>query len=335
MDLPKLVVLDVGHGNSAVLHDSDGLVIFDAGLGSTLDDYLQSCNVTSVVALLISHSDADHLAGASNILLSDEIQIQSVYLNPDADKGSVAFTSFRRALASSRERNGTQVHTQLTITTAKSITAGEVTIEILAPGVSLTTAGNGGKDLNGRRIRPNTMSAVVRLSIADRRAALLAGDLDETALEHLLEENPDILAETLVFPHHGGRPGAGDPTAFATTLVNAVRPELILFSTGRGKKYVNPDPTIVAALLKAAPTAHIGCTQLSTQCSASTTAVGNHLSPLTSAGSAAGKCCIGTMEISLSTEADFFPILEKHLEFVRNNAPTALCMNRVAGIALQ
>jgi competence protein ComEC len=172
------------------------------------------------------------------------------------------------------------------------------------------------------------MSAVVRISLADRHAALLAGDIDEIALEHLLEENADVTAETLVFPHHGGRPGAGDPTVFASSLANAVAPELILFSTGRGKKNVNPHPAIVAALLQAAPSAHIGCTQLSTACSASTPLAGNHLSPLTAAGTESAKCCIGTVEINLATPKDFFPVLREHLEFVQNNAPTALCLNR-------
>ena len=320
MDSPKLVVLDVGHGNAAVLHDSDGLVVFDAGLGVTLDEYLQSCNATTIVALLISHSDADHLAGASNILLSEDIEIQAVYLNPDADKSSVAFTSFRKALASSIRRNGTQVHTQLTTTTGVSITAGEVSIEILAPGPSLATAGNGGRDLKGRRIRSNTMSVVARLSLAERHGALLAGDIDEIALEHLLAENEEIEAEALVFPHHGGRPGTGDPAVFAAILANAVKPDLILFSTGRGRKNINPHPSIVSALLQVVPDAHIGCTQLSILCSASTSDDTRHLSDLTAAGRTEGRCCIGTVEIGFSQNREVFPILQTHSDFVRNNA---------------
>ena len=330
MDSPKLVVLDVGHGNSAVLHDSNGLVIFDAGLGGTLDEYLQSCSVTTVVALLISHADADHLAGASNILLSEDFQIQAVYLNPDADKSSVAFMSFRKALANSIRRNGTQVHTQLTTTTAGSITAGEVSIEILAPGPSLATAGNGGRDLQGRKIKSNTMSVVARLSTSGGRTALLAGDIDEIALEHLLAENAEVEAHVLVFPHHGGRPGTGDPAVFATTLATAVKPELILFSTGRGRKNINPHPSVVAAVLQAVPTAHIGCTQLSLLCSAITPIDAPHLSPLTAAGKSTGRCCIGTVEISLAADLEILPILQTHLNFVQQNAATALCLNRPA-----
>ena len=245
MDSPKLAVLDVGHGNSAVLHDSNGYIVFDAGLGATLDGYLQTSGIDRITALLISHSDADHLAGASNILLSEALRVDAVYLNPDADKTSAAFLAFRRALADSRQRNGTVVYTQLTTTTGTSISAGGVTIEILAPSPTLATAGPGGTDLDGQRIRSNTMSAVARISIGDRRVALLTGDIDQLALSHLLQEHGDIRAETLVFPHHGGRPGTGDPTTFTTSLLTAVHPEFILLSTGRSNSNLNPHPSVV------------------------------------------------------------------------------------------
>ncbi len=35
-----LTILDVGHGNSAVLVDSEGVVVIDAGLKSSLLEYL-------------------------------------------------------------------------------------------------------------------------------------------------------------------------------------------------------------------------------------------------------------------------------------------------------
>jgi beta-lactamase superfamily II metal-dependent hydrolase len=334
MDSPKLVVLDVGHGSSAVLHDSQGLVVVDAGLRNTLDEYLNSIDTQEVVALLISHSDADHLAGASNILLSENLNVRAVYLNPDGAQGSVAFQSFRLALADSRRRNGTVVHTQLTSTTGASITAGEILIEVLGPSPSLATAGNGGKDLKGRRIRTNTMSAVVRLSSKGRKIALLPGDIDQIALENLLEENKEIQAETLVFPHHGGLPGTGNPTSFAQKLTLAVQPKVVLFSTGRGDRNINPHPAIVAAVKEARPDVHIGCTELSTQCALQVPSAAQHLSNLIAEGTPGGRCCIGTVEIALGTETAFFPILEQHARFVAENIPSALC-RAIANPALE
>jgi competence protein ComEC len=333
MDSPKLVVLDVGHGSSAVLHDTNGLVIIDAGLRGTLDQYLRTCGPQEIVALLISHSDADHLGGASNILVSEDIKVAAVYLNPDGGQGSIAYMAFRLALQDSMTRNGTKVYTQLTSTTGKAITAGKVVLDVLAPGPALATAGNGGTDLKGRRIKPNTMSVVIRVSSGSRHVALLTADIDQIALEHLLEENKDLTAETLVFPHHGGLPGPGDAATFATSLVKAVKPDVILFSTGRGARNVNPHPTIVTALLQTHPSAHIGCTQLSTQCSAILPPAGEHLSTLSSEGAASGKCCIGTVEIDVTTPMNFFPILQDHSLFVQQHAPTALCLQRNQSLA--
>ncbi len=127
-DSPRVVILDVGHGNSAVLHDERGLVVIDAGLRGTLEEYLQTCKQADVVALLISHSDADHLGGASNILLNENVRVAAVYLNPDSQQGSAAFGAFRRALADSIKRNGTVLHSQLTTTTGTGISAGRAVL---------------------------------------------------------------------------------------------------------------------------------------------------------------------------------------------------------------
>lgn len=327
-DFPKLVVLDVGHGNSAVIHDEKGLVVVDAGLRGTLEEYLQTCLSKDVIALLISHSDADHLGGAANILLNEGIKVSAVYLNPDSQQGSAAFGAFRRAFADSARRNGTVLHSQLTTTTGDTISAGSMVLRVLAPGPSLAAVGNGGKDPEGRRIRTNTMSAVVRVEAGGRKVALLAGDIDRIALEHLLAENAEIKAEALVFPHHGGLPGAGDPSLFAKTLVNAVSPEVVLFSTGRSSKYSNPHPAIIAAVRAAETKVHIACTQLSTQCAAVLPSSAGHLNALTADGALQHKCCAGTVEIACGEQKQIKPNMAEHLEFVRINAPTALCLGR-------
>ena len=334
MGSPRFVVLDVGHGNAAVLHDKNGLVVIDAGLRGTLEEYLQQCDQNQIVALLISHSDADHLGGASNILLNEAIRVAAVYLNPDSRQDSAAFGAFRRALADSIKRNGTVLHSQLTTTTGTQISAGQAVLRILAPGPSLAAVGNGGVDPGGRRIRTNTMSAVVRIEAGDRKVALLTGDIDRIALEHLLAENEDVRAETLVFPHHGGLPG-GDPNAFATTLVNAVGPELIVFSTGRSAKYSNPHPAVVSAIRTATPNAHIACTQLSVQCAAVTPPSAPHLSGLTSEGAATRKCCAGTISISCGVSKETQPVMQAHLDFVQIAAPTALCLGRGGATAAE
>ena len=60
MPEPSVSVLDVGHGNCAVVLD-DRTVVVDAGPGATLLEFLQNEGVTEVEVVLISHADEDHI----------------------------------------------------------------------------------------------------------------------------------------------------------------------------------------------------------------------------------------------------------------------------------
>jgi len=91
---------------------------------------------------------------------------------------------------------------------------------------------------------------------------LLPGDMDWVGLDNLLEACPQPNARVLVFPHHGGTPHGGREREFARTHVPGVKPELVLFSIGRGV-HNTPRPEIVAGVRAAAPSAHVMCTQLS------------------------------------------------------------------------
>ena len=61
---PNLTILDVGHGNAAVLADTGGVVVIDCGKGGTLLDYLETVGIKKVDVLLISHADSDHIRSA-------------------------------------------------------------------------------------------------------------------------------------------------------------------------------------------------------------------------------------------------------------------------------
>ena len=111
------------------------------------------------------------------------------------------------------------------------------------------------------------MSAVIRIWSGDVPRVLVAGDIDQVGLESLRANTPDIRADVLVFPHHGGRPGRSDPDAFTEALMKAVEAKLVVFSIGRGR-YRTPRPEIVSAVLRASKEAHIACTQLSEHCAA-------------------------------------------------------------------
>ena len=102
--LPNLTILDVGHGQCVVLQDTRGTVIFDAGSGSTLLDFLHASAITEIDAVIISHADADHLSGLVSLLSSATVQVRQVHLNSDATKNSDIWEDLRYAIADATAR---------------------------------------------------------------------------------------------------------------------------------------------------------------------------------------------------------------------------------------
>ena len=132
MDLPNLVVLDVGHGNCAVLSDTKGVTIIDAGQKDTLLEFLEHSKITEISAILISHADYDRVAGVPSVLLAENITVLEVYINPNSGKRGRHWTAFRSALKDAKQKKGTRIKTQLT-TENSTLNFGSVDIEILAP----------------------------------------------------------------------------------------------------------------------------------------------------------------------------------------------------------
>jgi len=133
MDLPELLILDIGHGNSAILQDQDTntVTIIDCPPSSTLVEVLERQGINRIDNVLISHSDVDH-AGGLPLLLKD-FSVNHVYVNPDAEKRGVKgnlWKGIRIALGVAEEK-GTKVHPSLTASLSKQIYAGQVVIEIL------------------------------------------------------------------------------------------------------------------------------------------------------------------------------------------------------------
>ena len=234
--MPNLYVLDVGHGNSAVLLDTKGVVVIDAGSQAHLLTFLLEHNINTVDVLLLSHADQDHIGGALNLLASKEVVVKSVYLNSDAKQTSKTWKRLLRILWDAFKRNRLYFETSLTPHLNGKLDQGEVTLEILAPSQFLAALSPGNKDSKDRTLTTNSISAVIRLAHKGKPVALLPGDLDEIGLDNLLEDTNDIQAWLVVFPHHGGKPGRENIKAFTRRFCQLVKPEIIIFSIGDNPK---------------------------------------------------------------------------------------------------
>lgn len=323
----SLTVLDVGHGSCAVLGDGSNYVMFDAGPGTGVLEYLREQGISHLDKLFISHADADHIRGVIAILGSGVVTIDNIWLNSDAEKASQLWSSLAYSLDDAQRRGTLTCHVALTEGMEFAGPRDDVVITVVAPRTRLAMTGPGAKDQDGRSITSNSISAVMTITVAGRRAALLTGDLDETGLTHLLDAGPDLAADVLVFPHHGGTAGRGTSGLgeFTSSLVAKVSPRIVLFSLGRASRYGTPQPDVITALRTALPKARIACTQLSKRCADEVPdAPVEHLLPIFASGRDDRSCCAGTIKIDLAEPLEMSPG-EAHQGFIDEFAPMALC----------
>ncbi|HZS75398.1 MAG TPA: MBL fold metallo-hydrolase [Ktedonobacteraceae bacterium] len=332
MDLPELIVLDVGHGNCAILRDTEAITVIDCPPTTTLVETLEALDISAIDHVLISHADIDHAGGLPTLL--GKIHVRNVYINPDASKRGTRWAEIRTALAF-YNKAGTKVHRALGAEISKQIHSGQVEIEILAPSLEEGLSGAGGEDRNRRALASNSVSAVIGLIHRSHRVAILPGDLDEIGLDNLLKDQNNIEASVLIFPHHGGSAGTTNNLQFAQKLCSMVKPELLIFSfarkhTARNNQSEYPRDDIIKGVRFAIPETHIMCTQLSRKCAPKIPLSDfSHLTTLPARGFDSDSCCGGTIIIKINgKQTTYFPQRSSHHAFISNPTlvPTPLCL---------
>lgn len=318
MASPEIFVLDVGHGNCAVLSDTAGVAVIDCAPGVTLTQLLEQLGTNDISIVLISHADEDHVGGLIALLQKPEITVHNVYINPDALKETEIWHDVRYALRDARRTKDTKVNTSLTSELTGSLDNGEVHVEVIGPSPELVL---GGDDLNGRRLTSNSKSAVIRLVYKGHPFMLAAGDVDWVGFQNLVNEGRDIRADILIFPHHGGKSGGAEPKDFAFEVCSRVEPSSVIFSIARTRSGF-PRPDTIEGVRVVAPQAHIACTQLSRDCATDTPTSFEHLLDYPAKGRDKNSCCAGTMHIDLGREKSYEDFKEAHAAFVTSLAPT-------------
>lgn len=320
--MSEIILLDVGHGNCAVLRSGAESAVIDAPIGPLLIDTLRDLGITQVDAAFVSHADKDHLAGIITLLTSTDVHVRKVFINPDSNRRTKLWRTFCAAV-SVAERDGTcLVHTSLSTTAPGAVSIGTSSVKIVGPSARLALTGVGGKDRFDRTVTANSLSAVLNVTDLSCRGVLLAGDVDHIGLDDAIEHNADLIADVLVFPHHGGSPGTS-ATDFTQKLLKAVGPHSVYFSNGRGR-FDNPKPEIVSEVVNAG--CRVSCSQLAHACS-DKTLDSDHLENIRAHGKDGGSSCAGSVTVSLiggarrsSDDAE-----DAFRNFVGQKVPTPLC----------
>lgn len=322
--MTSVTLLDVGHGNCAIVHASGATAVIDSPIGSLLLDTLEDMGVDTIAVAVVSHADKDHIAGILSLLTSNRVRVERVYVNPDGQKRTKVWRDFRHAVAVAERKGTFEVMTSLSTTTPGIIRLGDAAITVISPSAALALTGVGGETSDARVVTANTLSGVLRIDAGDGgKGVLLAGDMDEISLDMATAADADLSANVLVFPHHGGLPGSSDPAAFAAKLLDVVKPQSVIFSNGRGR-HDNPRPEIVGTVRERG--CAIACTELSERCHAEAIDTVAHLEPIRAHGKHTGACCAGSVTLKLGPIAARIPTADNlHQNFITGEVASPMC----------
>ena len=322
---PCLCILDVGHGNCAVVMDGVAdVIVIDVGRCSTLLEFLDQQEINRIRTIYLSHADEDHIGAFVGLLASNTVSVDKVVVNSDSSKETKVWDDLVYELNGAHKAGALNLNVGMVEGHGEVLN--DVEVRVLGPSPYLAAKGAGSKDHSGRRITSNSISAVIRISVSGRHVAILPADIDGVGLDDLLGRDADLKASIVVFPHHGGCPGASVIRPFTEKLLGATSPSIVVFSIGRGR-YGAPNPETVSVLREVLPHARIICTQLSEHCSKKVPSGSPaHLSNVFALGRADRTCCGGTVVVPLDRVDDIEPRQTDHTSFIHSNAETPLCL---------
>jgi competence protein ComEC len=213
----RIVFLDVGQGDAALLQAPGGAVLVDEGPPeSNVAAQLKRLGVKALSMVVLTHPQRDHVGGAAEVLQRFPV---GLVLDPAVPSES---TEERSALAAARRR-----HIRIVVARAgQGFRIGRLRLRILWP----DGRGSPGDDPNNH--------AIVVLASYGQVDVLLTADAESDVTGPL--KPPPV--EILKVAHHG----SGDPGL--PSLLERVRPRVAVISVGAGNSYGHPDPETVATL---------------------------------------------------------------------------------------
>ena len=211
----RIVFLDVGQGDAALIQDSGYSILVDAGPDPlVLRQALARAGVRRLDGVLITHGHDDHYGGIDalrGVVASGRIYCSAVMEIPDD------------------EPMLTQAHP---LSRGDSLRIGETTIEVIWPPEGHIPA------------EENEASLVLHVQRGDLDV-LLTGDAEEPV--YTMCANAGLLssAEVLKVPHHGSS-GGMDPES-----LRAVNPGVAVVSVGEGNRFGHPTQSTLDLLQSA------------------------------------------------------------------------------------
>lgn len=256
--------LDVGQGAcSIILLGQNQAIVLDCGpRGFTPVRALQHFGVREIVALIVSHNDADHYGGAAQIVQTFPKQIRQIYFLEDRPIRKTPLLPLVR-----RELDAGNLLNQPIRLEAQSSAGSllyqqaekQLSLHILFPWM---LANIDAREMGGR----NRTSAVLALQCGKRRI-VFGGDLLLDGWQQIRAGlGAPLTCDLFAVPHHGGALVSGQQSDEQHRWLyrDAVRCDTAFVSVGTNNQWRHPLPVHMDAIRDSG--ARIMCTQITRQC---------------------------------------------------------------------
>jgi competence protein ComEC len=232
-DMLKTTFMDVGQGNAALVQFPGGKnMIIDGGgaLSGQFDigerviaPFLRAKRVQTIDYLVLTHPHPDHIGGL--IFLLDNFKVKEVWTNGDRLE-TEAFARWQQLVS----HKGI-LYREVKMDSRYTFNINGVMVDVYGPSGDM--AATGGQDL-----LLNRRSLVLRISYG-RRHLLFPGDIDASRENELLQRSYVVKSDVLLAPHHGSN------TSNTPDFIQAVAPEVVIFSVGQFNRFSFPLPDVV------------------------------------------------------------------------------------------
>lgn len=233
----------VGDGLGTLIELPDGrAIIYDFGTRSGFDagqiarDVLRDRGITRIAAVIVSHTDVDHLSAIEAI--SDECQIDRLLITDHFESQAREHVPARRMLQTLRDQG---IAFETLPAPGRIDGLGDVEAELLWPPHRSTQTFLGSNDT----------SVVLRLAWQGR-SILLTGDVDEVAMSALIKRG-GLKSDVMALPHHGAVEGT------TPAFIRAVDAETVIRSTGQRRELTTNGIDTLCRPARYLSTADVGC----------------------------------------------------------------------------
>ena len=217
----KVLAFDIGQGMALLIETAGHRLVYDTGPAYSPESdggnrviipYLKARGITSLDAVIVSHSDTDHSGGALSLI--EAIPVATVMTSLPLDSRIAQTAKHHQRCLAGQHWNWDGID-----------------FEMLHPFASI---------YESSKWKPNAHSCTLKITRGDE-SILLPGDIEAIQESELVHSIPEKLRSTvLLAPHHGSG------TSSTVEFLEAVRPSLALFQVGYRNRYRHPKAEVFA-----------------------------------------------------------------------------------------